>query len=196
MPDVVYQLTVPPQQAFQTITQHFSTAGWQVTPTPQGFTIERGNMTKTVFLGAFAGNSFHVKMSVDLFPDPVGTVVVFHGPSGAAAVKGGIIGYNKSTDAHRWEAYSLAQVLSQTGILRSCNLPPTGASATQAPAQPGYGALPPGQAAPQQAQPGYGTPPPGQPAPQQAQPGYGTPPPGQPAPQQTQPGYGTPPPGY
>ena len=109
------QFILPPgtaaQPALDAIAPVLADYGWRLVPNPNGagwWTIERGDASSTILLGALAGDNFLHRFPLGIVPDASGEVSVsVHSEQGVDKYKGGFIGRGKSREA---ETQLLAQV--------------------------------------------------------------------------------------
>jgi hypothetical protein len=87
-------------------------------PSQQSIKLERGNLTKTLLLGAMAGKNFHISFTFDIGVDDLGNTWLRFDQDGAlGAVKGGAIGYAKSKNAYGEFLDTLRRETTQRGLL-------------------------------------------------------------------------------
>lgn len=93
--------------------------GFRISSTPNGgFNAERGNMTKTLLLGALSGKDFHVSFIVGFAADERGSLVAtLHRNLGSGAVKGGALGASKVNSTFTAVAEQVRADLQQRGVL-------------------------------------------------------------------------------
>jgi hypothetical protein len=93
--------------------------GFAVEATPAGgYIAQRGSAAKSLWLGAFAGKSFHVSFILEFFVDSQGVLVArLNRGSALGALKGGAIGVNLTKNAFIDTANALVVALKQAGTL-------------------------------------------------------------------------------
>ncbi|WP_350348925.1 hypothetical protein ABIQ69_03010 [Agromyces sp. G08B096] len=88
------------------------------TPAPGRIKLERGSMTKTVWLGAMAGKGFHISFTFDIGVDQHGNTWLRFDQDGAlGAVKGGAIGYAKTKNAYAEFVETVRRETAERGML-------------------------------------------------------------------------------
>ncbi|MGI9822153.1 hypothetical protein [Agromyces sp. Marseille-Q5079] len=93
--------------------------GYEATqPSERSIKLERGNLTKTLLLGAMAGKNFHISFTFDIGVDQHGNTWLRFDQDGAlGAVKGGAIGYAKSKNAYAEFIDTIRRETTQRGLL-------------------------------------------------------------------------------
>jgi hypothetical protein len=87
-------------------------------PTQSSIKLERGDLTKTLLLGAMAGKKFHISFTFDIGVDQYGNTWLRFDQDGAlGAVKGGAIGYAKSKSAYGEFIDTIRAETTQRGLL-------------------------------------------------------------------------------
>ena len=100
MPELI--LSGSEQQTVPVVISIAQGLGYEATqPSQTSIKLERGNLTKTLLLGAMAGKNFHISFTFDIGVDQHGNTWLRFDQDGAlGAVKGGAIGYAKSKNAY------------------------------------------------------------------------------------------------
>ncbi|MFB6612230.1 hypothetical protein ACFCVO_18040 [Agromyces sp. NPDC056379] len=100
MPELI--LAGTDQQTVPVVISIAQGLGYEATqPSQSSIKLERGNLTKTLLLGAMAGKNFHISFTFDIGVDQHGNTWLRFDQDGAlGAVKGGAIGYAKSKNAY------------------------------------------------------------------------------------------------
>jgi hypothetical protein len=117
MPELI--LSGNDQQTVPVVIEIARGLGYEATQPSQGsIKLERGNLTKTLFLGAMAGKNFHISFTFDIGVDQFGNTWLRFDQDGAlGAVKGGAIGYAKSKTAYAEFIDTVRAETTQRGLL-------------------------------------------------------------------------------
>ncbi|WP_194948793.1 hypothetical protein [Actinomyces trachealis] len=111
-------LSIPYEDARNRVAQFFTQSGWRVTPDQNGnFRVERGNRTKTFWLGAFAADDMYVSHYVDFSANQQGGTNVIYSTTTGSGIMGGVIGVNRSSKIHTTTWPLLANALHAQGVL-------------------------------------------------------------------------------
>ena len=113
-----FTLTGDPAAAQQAVIDALAAIGHRVSPLQDGtLAVERGNQTKTMWLGAMAGKNFHTRYSLQFFPGEGTTVARFTRAGSLGALKGGAIGHAKTNDIFNEAGRAIDAHTRQAGIL-------------------------------------------------------------------------------
>jgi len=106
------------EQGKHRVAEALQAQGFTIESTPNGgFVVKRGNMTKTIWLGAFAGKDFQVTFIVEFFVDDKGLLVArLNRDLGSGLLKGGAIGASKTSDAFNETVHGVGTALSAAGV--------------------------------------------------------------------------------
>lgn len=117
MPELI--LSGNDQQTVPVVVAIAQGLGYEATQPSQGnIKLERGNLTKTLLLGAMAGKNFHISFSFDIGVDAHGNTWLRFDQDGAlGAVKGGAIGYAKSKNAYGEFIDTVRRETAERGLL-------------------------------------------------------------------------------
>jgi hypothetical protein len=80
------------------------------------YLLTRGNSTKSMLLGAMAGKDFYLKFGVDFSVAGDAFVARLSRDVAASAVRGGLIGASKASDAFQQLADAVGAAVTQAGI--------------------------------------------------------------------------------
>ncbi|ANJ28085.1 hypothetical protein [Agromyces aureus] len=117
MPELI--LSGAEQQTVPVVISIAQGLGYEATqPTAHSIKLERGNLSKTMLLGAMAGKNFHISFTFDIAVDEQGNTWLRFDQDGAlGAVKGGAIGYAKSKNAYAEFIDAMRRETAQRGLL-------------------------------------------------------------------------------
>jgi hypothetical protein len=105
-----FHLSVDPETAKALTAPVAEADGYVLNSLPDGnWTATRGNLTRTILLGAFAGKNFHLVFQLQFFAEGTGSVVRLNRDMAGGALKGGAIGASKAADAFQNLSHALGQ---------------------------------------------------------------------------------------
>ncbi|PID97428.1 MAG: hypothetical protein CSA83_02700, partial [Actinomycetales bacterium] len=117
MAQKTFALRIPMPDARNLVGAFFAQSGWRIIPDPQGnFKIERGDRTKSVLIGAFAGDDMYLSQYVTFAVGPNGETLIYYS-NGASGLMGGVIGASKSKNIFNDNWQALANWLQSQGVL-------------------------------------------------------------------------------
>jgi hypothetical protein len=84
------------------------------------YQLTRGSSTKSLWLGAMAGKDFYLKFALDFSVDSAGGFVArLSRDVASSAVRGGVIGASKASDAFQSLADAVGSATTQAGVFAS-----------------------------------------------------------------------------
>lgn len=115
----VIEFDVSGDQAAAKAVVHTAVAGQGFALEPTGdwsATLTRGSSTKSLLLGALAGKDFYLKFGLDFSEADGHLVARLSRDVASSAIRGGVIGASRASDAFQQLADAVGSALTQAGI--------------------------------------------------------------------------------
>jgi hypothetical protein len=113
-----FVLTVGPKEACDRLRAILRTNGFTTEQSPEGGLIaSRGNPTRTLLLGAFAGKAIYLRFDVEFIGGGAPVIARLRREPGAGAVRGGLIGATRTASIFDELARRVGAALAEAGLL-------------------------------------------------------------------------------